>query len=364
MYLESDLVALAKRENNKKRNYLVVNKRQGKHIAVSPTLALKTFSDLAKQIIDAEKDSKILFVGFAETATAIGAQVAITVGGKYMHTTREQIPGVEYLYFTESHSHATEQKLVKDDIDAICDDVDKIIFVEDEVTTGNTILKIINILDEKYPGKFEYGVASLLNGMNQDSLDQYKKRNIDLYYLVKTNHDAYPEIADKFVSNNNYIQPDFTSVNTNILNASNYVNARRLVDTSEYLSACENLWNQVSAQLDIETSKSYLVCGTEEFMFPAIYVGKRLEEEGCTVKTHSTTRSPIVVSADEDYPLHQRFELRSLYDDDRVTYIYDIRKYDSVIIVTDSKLNSTKGLNSLVNAAKSQNTDIKIVRWC
>ena len=75
-------------------------------------------------------------MGFAETATAIGAQAAITVGADYIQTTREVIPGVNYLFFSEEHSHATEQKLVKDDIDRAAAETDRIIFIEDEVTTG------------------------------------------------------------------------------------------------------------------------------------------------------------------------------------------------------------------------------------
>ena len=38
-YVESDLVRIAKRENNTKRNYLVVNPLQGKHIPVQPSKA-------------------------------------------------------------------------------------------------------------------------------------------------------------------------------------------------------------------------------------------------------------------------------------------------------------------------------------
>ncbi|MDE7043793.1 MAG: phosphoribosyltransferase domain-containing protein, partial [Acetatifactor sp.] len=47
MYTESDLVKIAKRENNKKRNYLVVNPLQGKHIPVSPGMELQVFSEHA-----------------------------------------------------------------------------------------------------------------------------------------------------------------------------------------------------------------------------------------------------------------------------------------------------------------------------
>ena len=47
MYRESDLVCVAKRLNNKKRGYLVVNRLQGKHIPVRPAQALELFESLA-----------------------------------------------------------------------------------------------------------------------------------------------------------------------------------------------------------------------------------------------------------------------------------------------------------------------------
>jgi len=93
----------------------------------------------------------VLVIGFAETATAIGAAVAVDMNTNYIQTTREIIDGVDYLFFSEEHSHATEQKLVKNDIESIIYDIDRIIFVEDEVTTGNTILNIIMILEKLYP---------------------------------------------------------------------------------------------------------------------------------------------------------------------------------------------------------------------
>ena len=52
---------------------------------------------------------------------------------------------LQILFFSEAHSHATEQKLVKDDIDRVINDIDRIVFIEDEVTTGNTIMNIIKI---------------------------------------------------------------------------------------------------------------------------------------------------------------------------------------------------------------------------
>ena len=49
-YVENDLVRIAKRENNMRRKYLVVNPLQGKHVPVVPSKALKLFTDLADEI--------------------------------------------------------------------------------------------------------------------------------------------------------------------------------------------------------------------------------------------------------------------------------------------------------------------------
>ena len=362
MYKESDLVAIAKRENNKKRSYLVVDPLQGKHIPVSPKAALDLFRELAGKVKNAYQGEKILFIGFAETATAIGSQVAISVGGKYIQTTREIIDDVNYLYFSEAHSHATEQKLVREDIESVIKDIDRVVFVEDEVTTGNTILNIIRIMQQEY-GDIKFAVASLLNGMNEECLKKYEDMVIDLHFLVKTNHDSYTEIADSYTCNGDYIEPDYSDVEVNQVKINGSLNARRLLNTSDYHMAVEKLWNEICTKMTVYKDKSYLVIGTEESMYPAIYIGEQIEKIAKSVKTHSTTRSPISVSYDEKYPLHTRYELRSLYDDERVTYIYDIAEYDKVIIITDSRNDEMKGVYSLINAVRKNNCDITLVRW-
>lgn len=365
MYIESDLVRIAKRENNTKRNYLVVNRLQGKHIPVKPSAAMEMFQKLAESLREAYRDENLLLVGFAETATAIGAAVAVELGTKYIQTTREVIPDVEYIFFSEEHSHATEQKLVKNDMDLCMKEIDRIVFVEDEVTTGKTILNIIGMLEKLYPATVQYSVASLLNGMDEAALQLYADKNIKLHYLVKTNHDAYGAIAEQFAGDGTYVncntseQGDFTE-----LCMGGVVNARRLVDAKAYKEACETLWGQIEGTLHKELTGRILVLGTEEFMYPALYTAKRLEQKGVEVFNHATTRSPIAVSTEAEYPLHVRYELRSLYDKDRVTFVYDIDVYDTVLIVTDSHSGETEGINSLVNAVHQKNKKIFCIRWC
>ncbi len=394
MYNETDLVRIAKRENNNKRNYLVVNRLQGKHIPVKPVIALGMFRELAATIKGSYKGETLLLVGFAETATAIGAAVAIELGTKYIQTTREVIPGVEYIFFSEEHSHATEQKLVKDDLDACMEGIDRIVFVEDEVTTGKTILNIIEMLEKQYPDGAKFSVASLLNGMDDVALQLYADKEIPLHYLVKTRHDAYSVVAEQFAGDGVYVEcntsvPQMEDATDKAMefcekqelaeghgilgpqvldgvteyHIKGAVNARRLVDANLYQEACGRLWGQIETVLDKELEGRVLVLGTEEFMYPSLYVAEQLQQKGVEVWNHATTRSPIAVSSEPEYPLHERYELRSLYDKDRVTFVYDIAAYDTVLVVTDAPKEQKEGLNSLVNALKRKNKKIFCIRW-
>lgn len=345
----------------------MVDPLQGKHIPVSPTEALELFTALANTLKNEYEGERLLFVGFAETATAIGAQVAISVGAKYIQTTREPISGVEYLFFSEEHSHATEQKLVKDDIDAVADETDRIIFVEDEVTTGKTILNIITILDRLYEGRFSYSVASLLNGMDETNLAIYADKKIRLHYLVKTNHSGYIDRAERYAGDGEYVVCSENNVASSLC-LPGHMDTRRLVDAAVYSEACEGLWNDIRRSVFeglAPKERTILVIGTEECMYPALYIGRELEKEGNTVRSHSTTRSPIAVSSEKDYPLHCRYELKSLYDSERRTFIYDIGEYDEVLVVTDAdRCDADEGLATLLDAISRYNKKITVIRWC
>ena len=365
--MKTEMVSIAKRENNNKRKYLVVNRLQGKHIPVSGKTAFNVFDTLAKCVEKSyNNNEKLLLVGFAETATAIGARLAVTLGCDYMQTTREQIDNVEYLYFTESHSHATEQKLVRNDIDSVIDGTDRIVFVEDEVTTGNTIMKIVDIIEKLYPDKVKFSVASLLNGMDEEAVARYNARDIDVHYLVKTDHSTYTEIADCFKGDGEYINKDVTDTDITVTDITEgYLNTRRLVGGTVYNTACQKLFEEIKKRTNLNGVKTMAVIGTEEFMYPALYVAEQFENLGISAFSHSTTRSPIVTSTEEDYPVQKRFELASFYDVNRKTFIYNLKKYDCVIVITDSTYEDLTGVNTLVNALKSVGNDnINVYRWC
>ena len=373
-YTETELIALAKRKNNPKRGFLIVNPLQGKHIPVSPEKPLKLFKKLASLLKDRYPNEMILFIGFAETATAIGASVAFNFSeqSRYIHTTRECVELSEKIVdFSEEHSHATEQKLFCSDWKSFIDGVDRIVFVEDELTTGKTILNFVEALKSGgFIGGIEVAVASIMNGMNEGNITRFIENGIQFHYILKIDIEDYAsvniEIDEDGIEFNEIDNPmDMNGFNELIFNGAQ--DPRIGVCIGEYEKACEELALRVISTLGqsfFENNK-ILVLGTEEFMHPAINLAYSILTKcsADSVKTHSTTRSPISMSNLQKYPINQRYKLKSFYDEQRETYIYNLGKYDEVLIVTDSAAQNA-GTESLLRALHScENRNISLIRW-
>ena len=75
-------IKIAKRHNNTKREFLFVNTLLGKHIATYAKNAIDANKILSKKlenlfIENNWSDKKVLFVGFAETATALAQNIML-----------------------------------------------------------------------------------------------------------------------------------------------------------------------------------------------------------------------------------------------------------------------------------------------
>ncbi len=184
-----------------------------------------------------------------------------------------------------------------------------------------------------------------------------------MHYLAKTDHGGYTKVADSYRGDGIYHEERRENFAIECIEVHHSVDPRRLTTGQKYQEACEELWK---ATKDRVKSGSTLVLGTEECMYPALYIAKEIEKATkATVKCHATTRSPIVVSTEEEYPLHQRWELTSLYERGRKTFIYDLIKYDQVLIVTDAENPTKEGVAALEGALQSVgNEKIMMVRWC
>lgn len=364
-----DLVRVAKRENNDKRPYLYVNPLQGKHIPAEPLTFKKMCKVLADKLNKRYTTDKILIIGFAETATAIAMEIAISLNNALYAecTTRENNENSEFSYFTESHSHATEQRLDTKNYKDILRTVDRVVFVEDEVTTGNTIMKLVDILKENYADtSIRFTIASILNSMSEDREESIEKDGIDCIYVEKLPFEyCSDKIQNVNVSPDEVWKKDLGGMQgAHIRNIYIDINQRELTKVEYYREQVNYFTECIFDDLKDVLHGQVVVIGTEEFMHPAVHVASRIAESRLceSVKTHSTTRSPVLPSSDEGYPLYKRFIFNSVYDSDRTTYLYNLNSYDVVILVSDAE--NEDNYIDICNAIKSAgNTLIYIYRW-
>lgn len=359
----SKYVELAKRENNNKRGFLIVNPYLGKHVAMNPANIFKMFDEVADLVPNNIVPEKTLVIGFAETATALGIHYAVKNHTYFVQTTREKVPFFSdgQLYFSEEHSHATEQYIAKNGINRIINEIDRIIFIDDEITTGNTVLNAIRAIEKEYNKKFQYDVVSVLNSMNDEHRHIYSENNIGVHFLEYINNSDYEEIAKSLKSDGEYHDCSKSDKEYDVAiyetSAVSY-DTRMLIYGKEYINDRTAITKELVQQFPTD-SKNILVLGTEEFMYQGLLFAKALQDKyNANVKFHATTRSPISVSKDTSYPLHNQYKLKSLYDNNRTTYIYDIEQYDEVFIVTESGYLNKSGLNTLVNALNQKNINV------
>ncbi|MFC9648154.1 phosphoribosyltransferase [Streptomyces sp. NPDC056937] len=148
-----DLLGLALRRNPK-RAHLLVSNVLGKHVPQRPAVVHGTGVGLGERVrglLGAEVDRAVV-LGYAETATGLGHSVADGVRhAPYLHSTRRPVPGVPRAGgFEESHSHATSHLLLPEDPGLLASD-GPLVLVDDEFSTGNTVLNTIRALHERYP---------------------------------------------------------------------------------------------------------------------------------------------------------------------------------------------------------------------
>ncbi len=357
IYSENDVLRVAKRYNNNKRKYLLVNPLQGKHMSVKPSQALEMMNALADKVAQSNVKTKLV-IGFAETATAIGAVCAKKFGNNciYLTTTREDI--TDYIEFKEEHSHAPGQKLYTKNLNRYINDTNDIVIAEDEISTGNTIKNIITKIRSKfaYARSKRFVVASIINRLTDEKIEEFKQENIEFIYLVRIENRDFEEEC-KGLRITEPKKPDLKNVpNMRFIYISKTeLDARKGIEVGKYNnfwdSEIKRLYNDIVSFLP--NSGKILVLGTEEYMIEPLYLAEKIESSGnYDVYFHATTRSPIGISSRENYPINSGYSLHSFYDVDRKTYIYNIASYDAVIVMTDSDAENVLPVYDIACAVK------------
>lgn len=354
-YTKETTLRVAKRYRNAKRAYLLVNPLQAKHMPVSPTEALTMMRTLGEGLRQ-EFPGARLVLGFAETATALGAAVASRLGPDcaFLTTTREAGEGPGWVRFLEEHSHAAEQKLWGGDLDALLQKTDTVLFVDDEISTGKTLRNMVAQLTRRWPalGEKTLVAASLLNRVTPEQEEALVDAGITCRCLVRLpQEDHTAQVADWTVTEAPPAVPQNLSFRQETLPGEGLLDPRKTLRIGAYDSSCQAVAEaMLSCALGpVETLGKTLVLGTEECMYPALRLGEKLERLGAKVCCHATTRSPIGLCDAPGYPIRSGWKLPSFYEEERTTYVYNLKEYDTVIVLSDTKKTDLRAIQALAS---------------
>ena len=352
-------LTVAKRENNPKRDFLIINKQLAKHYPCSAIEAEGEYEHLGAFIRRRCPSAECAIIAFAEASVSVGAYIAGMLGWRcsFLSTTRSELnmEGYTCVNFEEEHSHAVNHALYIPD--GFFDNIQHLFVIDDEFTTGRTAVNLIEALQGIIPDGIKITLAAFAVGSESEKLfKEHKLEYIALYDFKGLFDKALPTefIADEPVV---VRKPDkeFT--------VRAKCNPRLGTNGAKCKEECYVLGAEIARQLPFDDmrGKHIEVIGTEECCLPALILGEVLERRRAVVNVHAMTRSPMLPSKADGYPIHSRSKLTSLYNSSCAAYLYNCAPCDLAVIVSDAKEVSDTAMCELCGAVKVNS--VVFVHW-
>ncbi|WBO66587.1 phosphoribosyltransferase [Streptomyces camelliae] len=361
------LLGLALRRNPK-RAHLLVSNVLGKHVPQSPSVVyghgVRLGRRVAELLGEAEAGAAVV-LGYAETATGLGHAVADGLGtAPYLHSTRRPVAGVARAGgFEESHSHATSHLLLPEDPSLLAGH-GPLVLVDDEFSTGNTVLNTIRDLHERYP-RGRYVVVALVDMRSAEDVERMERfageigARVDLIAAasgVVRLPEGVLEKGQRLVAHHE------TAGSGSGVAARAAVGAHRpsRVDlhwphrvpdggrhgfTPAHRTRLEAALPEMAARIAEAlpaAARRVLVLGFEELMYAPLRLARELEQVmDAEVRFSTTTRSPVLALDDPGYAIRTRLVFPA-HDDpadgpgERYAYNVAGAGFDAVVTVVDS----------------------------
>ncbi|WP_406402711.1 phosphoribosyltransferase [Streptomyces sp. NBC_00879] len=359
----SVLLGLALRRNPK-RAHLLVSNVLGKHVPQSPSVVYDAGYGLGEQVrklLGDEEAARAVVLGYAETATGLGHSVADGVAlAPYLHSTRRPVDGAERAGgFEESHSHATSHLLLPEDPALLAGD-GPLILVDDEFSTGNTVLNTIRDLHERYPRE-RYVIVALVDMRSEADRERFERfaeeigAKVDLVALASGTVRLPEGVLEKgqaLVAEQEALAKPAASggagspahARVELGWPSGVPDGGRHGFTAAHRAALEAALPAMAGRIAeaVGEASRVLVLGFEELMYAPLRLGTALEQAlDADVRYSTTTRSPVLAVDDPGYAIRTRLVFPA-HDDpadgpgERYAYNVAGAGFDAVVAVVDS----------------------------
>lgn len=325
---------------NPKRAHLFVSHLLGKHIPVEPPALPAAVYSLCK---GRTVEGPAVVLGYAETATSLGFLVARELGLPYLASTRYP-QGPVYGAFEEAHSHATSHVLTPED-PRLIEGARTVLLVDDELTTGTTVLATIRSLEEKAHHE-HYKVVTLLDGRSREWYQRFKEEAARLGITVEVwaHTSAAVHLPQDILKRTEALQDSFQDLSQAIPQQQKRhqifhhrvegLDRVALGLLPEHLPAMERLARELAHSCPQEGS--VLVLGAEELMSLPLLVAGELFKANPLVRSSSTTLSPALVAPQEDYPL--RNGVTTVIEGVR-RFAYNVEGFEHLVLIAPAYLN-------------------------
>ncbi|MDQ0796602.1 hypothetical protein QFZ58_005090 [Streptomyces sp. B1I3] len=364
-----ELLGLALRRNPK-RAHLLVSNVLGKHVPQRPSVVYGAGFELGERVRDLLGEAeahRAVVLGYAETATGLGHAVADGLGvAPYLHSTRRPVDGVAQAGgFEESHSHATSHLLLPEDPELLsaADRGAPLVLVDDEFSTGNTVLNTVRALHERYP-RDRYVIVALVDMRSEADRGRLAAfaeeigARVDLVARASGTvllpdgvlekgrdlvaaHEAAPSTAAGGAGPEG---PRPVPVRVRLDWPAGVPDGGRHGFTPVHRAALEAALPGMAGRIAdaLGDARRVLVLGFEELMYAPLRLGTALEDATTAdVRYSTTTRSPVLAVDDPGYAIRSRLVFPA-HDDpadgpgERYAYNVAGAGFDAVVAVVDS----------------------------
>ncbi|MCU1564840.1 MAG: phosphoribosyltransferase [Arthrobacter sp.] len=303
----------------------------------------------------------VVTIGYAETATGLGQLVAGQLGSYYIHSTREAASAeglAPYGAFEEMHSHATSHQLLPTSRAAL-DLAETVVLVDDELSTGATLINTIRELHGTAPHG-RYVVASLVDLRSPEDRGKLDALAVELGTRISAVALAHgtiqlPELlaADAAELIRSLPLPDAAAAvpgQVRLLDLNGLVppvrSARFGIAGRPGPEQAAGIAAAVAAALGagVTPGDRILVLATEEFMALPLAVAARLQElwPDTDVRYSTSTRSPIAVLDEPGYAVRSAVAFDS--DDDApdgpgprfaYNFAHPDERFDTIVVMPE-----------------------------
>ncbi|MBV7248557.1 phosphoribosyltransferase [Streptomyces sp. MW-W600-10] len=393
-----ELLGLALRRNPK-RAHLLVSNVLGKHVPQRPSVVYGAgygLGERVRELLGEQEARRAVVLGYAETATGLGHAVADGLrDAPYLHSTRRPVAGVRQAGgFEESHSHATSHLLLPEDGELLAGggpgaDASALVLVDDEFSTGNTVLNTVRALHALHPRE-RYVIVALVDMRSAGDRDRLTAFAAEIGARVDlvtrstgtvTLPDGVLERGQALVAAQEAEQAEQAERVRQAERAEQAGQAERVHEADHHAApitrvdldwpagvpdggrhgftpahraaleaALPAMADRIAAALGgdeagrVQGPRRVLVLGFEELMYAPLRLGTALEAalgSDAEIRYSTTTRSPVLAVDDPGYAIRTRLVFPA-HDDpadgpgDRYAYNVAGAGFDAVVAVVDS----------------------------